>query len=642
MASRYWVGGNANWDATAGTKWALTSGGTGGQAVPLATDDVFLDNGTGTGNVTISATSVCKTFNCTGYVGTLAGSSQLTVSGSVTLASAMTITYTGTMIVAATCTLTSNTKQWPTVLQLNCTNFTYTLADAWVLTGSTGTLNCVGSASCVINGFTITMAGSLSNTSSSTISGTTNLIMNGTGTWTGASGGIANNIEFNTAGTITISGTVYKSGTSTLLWTAGTMVTTGSTLYLTGTITFTHGTTVWNNLNINNGTYTLSANLTLNGTLNHPGSGSTVINGNTIYIAGSLTHASSSSISGTTNFVMNGTGTWSGAANGIANNLEFNTAGTITVSGTVYKTGTSTILWTAGTIVTTGSTLFLSTAVTLTLVATVWNNLTLNNGTTTLSASLTLNGNLITGGGGSTIVNGNTLYIGGNLTMSSSASFSGTTNFVMNGTGTWSVATTSNAIANNLTFNTAGTITISGIVYKNGIASTITYTSGTMITTSSTLTITADIIIDTAGMSWYNVSPTGVRTLTLNSLMSVTGLWTTVAATTFNGTAGWSIASWLAAAPYTITFKNGVTYTTTTAVTMTGTSAAHAIFTSDDATIKAIWTLAFGAVQSMVYVNGTRIDSSLGQTVWTFGGTLTSTINWNIGSPQTTVSYPFI
>jgi hypothetical protein len=26
-ASRYWVGGTANWDGTAGTKWALTSGG---------------------------------------------------------------------------------------------------------------------------------------------------------------------------------------------------------------------------------------------------------------------------------------------------------------------------------------------------------------------------------------------------------------------------------------------------------------------------------------------------------------------------------------------------------------------------------------------------------------------------------------
>ena len=27
---RYWVGGTADWDGTAGTKWAYTSGGVGG------------------------------------------------------------------------------------------------------------------------------------------------------------------------------------------------------------------------------------------------------------------------------------------------------------------------------------------------------------------------------------------------------------------------------------------------------------------------------------------------------------------------------------------------------------------------------------------------------------------------------------
>jgi hypothetical protein len=44
MASRYWVGGNGTWDATVGTKWALTSGGAGGQTVPVvAVDNVFLD-----------------------------------------------------------------------------------------------------------------------------------------------------------------------------------------------------------------------------------------------------------------------------------------------------------------------------------------------------------------------------------------------------------------------------------------------------------------------------------------------------------------------------------------------------------------------------------------------------------------------
>ena len=43
MADRYWVGGTAAWDGTAGTKWALTSGGAGGQAIPTSADDVFFD-----------------------------------------------------------------------------------------------------------------------------------------------------------------------------------------------------------------------------------------------------------------------------------------------------------------------------------------------------------------------------------------------------------------------------------------------------------------------------------------------------------------------------------------------------------------------------------------------------------------------
>ena len=34
MADRYWVGGAAQWDSVVGVKWALTSGGVGGQAVP--------------------------------------------------------------------------------------------------------------------------------------------------------------------------------------------------------------------------------------------------------------------------------------------------------------------------------------------------------------------------------------------------------------------------------------------------------------------------------------------------------------------------------------------------------------------------------------------------------------------------------
>lgn len=60
MASITAVAGGGNWNAT--TTWDTAS-------VPTAADDVFL--GASSGNVTINATAVCRSINCTGYTGTL-------------------------------------------------------------------------------------------------------------------------------------------------------------------------------------------------------------------------------------------------------------------------------------------------------------------------------------------------------------------------------------------------------------------------------------------------------------------------------------------------------------------------------------------------------------------------------------------
>lgn len=76
MANRYWVGGSASWDGTAGTKWALTDGGAGGQAIPTSTDDVFFTATSGAVTVTlVSGWDSCKNLNCTGFTGTLTSSS---------------------------------------------------------------------------------------------------------------------------------------------------------------------------------------------------------------------------------------------------------------------------------------------------------------------------------------------------------------------------------------------------------------------------------------------------------------------------------------------------------------------------------------------------------------------------------------
>ena len=129
MADRYWVGGTANWDGTAGTKWALTSGGAGGESVPTSADDVFFTN-LSTGTCTIATGNTgAKSITCTGFTGTLAGTAAISVSGNVTLVAGMTVTYTGTLSLIATSTLISAGKTLGSVT-VNGSGITVTLGDA--------------------------------------------------------------------------------------------------------------------------------------------------------------------------------------------------------------------------------------------------------------------------------------------------------------------------------------------------------------------------------------------------------------------------------------------------------------------------------------------------------------------------------
>lgn len=120
--------------------------------------------------------------------------------------------------------------------------------------------------------------------------------------------------------------------------------------------------------------------------------------------------------------------------------------------------------------------------------------------------------------------------------------------------------------------------------------------------------------------------------------------------TTFAGTSGWTCANLICTVSnINITLQNSVTYTTTTSAQLTGgTNAARIVMTSNSATVRTIWTLQNGATQNLTYVNGTRIDSSLGQTVYTFGGTISTTppgaetLNWNLLTTPGTVAYTFV
>jgi len=139
MANRYWVGGTAAWDGTAGTKWAATSGGAGGETVPTTADDVFFD-ASSTGTVTISTGNTgAKSINCTGFTGTIAGTADITVAGSVTLVAAMTWTHSGIKTFTGTGTLITAGKQFRNVV-IDGTGITVTLGDALDVGNSTVTV----------------------------------------------------------------------------------------------------------------------------------------------------------------------------------------------------------------------------------------------------------------------------------------------------------------------------------------------------------------------------------------------------------------------------------------------------------------------------------------------------------------------
>lgn len=237
----------------------------------------------------------------------------------------------------------------------------------------------------------------------------------------------------------------------------------------------------------------------------------------------------------------------------------------------------------------------------------------------------------LTSTGGNRILNGFTLSIGGGL--STLFTLSGTTNLVMNGTGTWVL---NSSISNNLTFNTSGTITISGIVNYNGTG-VLTYTAGTIITTGSTINTSGTPTFNTAGMTWNIWNINGLITVTLSSLLSATTIrHTGTSAATFSGAFGFTATEYIytGIATVTLTLTIGNTYTVSTNLKMV-TSPSQVIannfytVTSNNATTKAVFIYNGTAANlTMVCVNPTRIDSSGGNPIKFYKGTITDCINW--------------
>jgi hypothetical protein len=227
MANRYWVGGTNSWNNITGTKWAATSGGAGGQSIPTTADDVFFDASSGASTVTIATGNTgAKSINCTGFTGTITGTSGITVAGAIMLSTGMGYSHTGTVTISGTGTLTTSGKAFSN-LAVSGAGITVTLGDALnvgirnvnVIQGTLNTANySVTCASFDISGSTtrtVTLGSSALSISASSLSAfnavtTTNLAFNaGTSqvNMTSSGGGIAapglsfNDISFTSTAT---------------------------------------------------------------------------------------------------------------------------------------------------------------------------------------------------------------------------------------------------------------------------------------------------------------------------------------------------------------------------------------------------------------------------------------------------------
>jgi hypothetical protein len=170
------VAGNFSSTAT----WSASSGGTGGQSVPLPQDSVILDNNSAAGTYTVDMPRAGASLTCNSFTCTINWSINTVIYGNLALCSGMaTMTGSGDLQLSgrSTQTLTSAGNTFSNgELILNAPGSTYTLQDNLTVTGSSGIS---------FNNGTFTANGhNLTTPVVSFYGGTATTINMGTGTWT--------------------------------------------------------------------------------------------------------------------------------------------------------------------------------------------------------------------------------------------------------------------------------------------------------------------------------------------------------------------------------------------------------------------------------------------------------------------------
>ena len=503
-------------------------------AVPTSADTVVATSTSG--QLTVNVASSAGALILTAYTNTLTMSSTLSVYGNITLGSGMTIAGSSSLnLVSSACTFTSNSKTWTTPITFPSISSTITLNGDLTVTGLITFPNVVTTTT--INGSNLNINGSLTHNNGNTVQGTSAFVFGGTGTFTSNAIGyyINNPLTINTTGTTTFAGSVIHLG--------------GNFAYSAGTVNI--GTTdiaFKNNININpnglsfnsvyfiaGGTINLLSDLIARGDATLGTTANATLNGRNFYIGGNLFISNNATIKGSTNFILNGTGTWSANATGIIqNNLNINTTGTTTIAGTVYY-NTGTLSYSAGTVITTGSTLNCILSTTLNTNGINFENIIFGgtSQTFTLLSDLTLTGLLTLNGATTTTFSGAyNVYLGNGMTINN-ASHTVTSNslakptFIINNTLTWTHASTSQ-FGCNLTIDCgANTFSIGsgiGLRFGSSVSSELKYISGTINSTNKSLLLFSVVTVNTtSSVVWNNITMTGSITITLASDLYCSG-----------------------------------------------------------------------------------------------------------------------
>ena len=569
MATYYFRNVTGDWGTAA--NWSTTSNGGATGVVPLQSDDAIFDGFSGTCSVS-SSNRVCRTLDFTNYTNTITVATGIGVSGSITLGSSMGISGAGFLAISASGTITTNGKHWPNDFRFvsQATPFTVILADDLVVSGSTAFTGTAtnqtrisSSASPIRNIRTF----GLQMTSSAT-TGSANgagIVLCGTGTWTG-SGAVRCDLTINTPGTLTIGGTVNKTGGlaaaggQNFTYTAGTVVTTNSRVVLnagapTGTpnpitiismsgfnpVNFdtlaltTPASAVTNfylDSNINTTTFTSSAASTYNF---YTCPSNVEIRTSNFNLLNSICNSSSLN---RVKLVFAGTGNWSSGGGFHGIDTDFSSSGTTTITTNIFvahigsqlaSSPVPTMCYLRGN-VSHPHPFLLSTANTVYNTAGMnWGHVSMSvpigglvNQTgftgyaTILSSSMYVSGNLgFTPAGGITFnIVGNPIFASQSLTLVTAGvntinSLTGSNGgkIVMCGTGTWSQTNAPVTFPLPLEIDTPQTVTISGSVNKNG---DLIYTRGTVVSTDSTL-------VWGAWGTITNASRTAINTITANN-----------------------------------------------------------------------------------------------------------------------------